>query len=79
MNITQEQMQAAVTAGLVMSDPKSELMVPLKHAGGMLILHQVLASIAQGELIISQAPDPKDREPPMRVSSQDNPDDSDDA
>jgi hypothetical protein len=66
MNISNEQLKAAINSGLVITDPASEVAVPLKHAGGVLILHQVLLAVAKGELTIVQAEgdiDPADLKP----------------
>lgn len=61
MNISSEQMTAAINSGLVITDPASEIAVPLKHAGGVLILHQVLLAVAKGELTITQAQEDLER------------------
>lgn len=51
MELTQKQFNAALTSGLFLSDPeKSETMVPVKLAGGTLILNELLKAISVGKL-----------------------------
>lgn len=50
MNMTNEQVQAAIGAGLALTNPESDTTVPMKHAAGATILHQLLLGIASGQV-----------------------------
>lgn len=52
MNLTIEQVNAAVAAGLAMTNEESDTPVPMKFAAGAVILHQVLLGIASGQLAL---------------------------
>lgn len=69
MNYTKEQVQAAVAAGLAMTNPESQQPVPMCFAAGALILHQLLLSVGNGSLaLVNTAPpkDPKAPNPPAK-------------
>lgn len=55
MNMTKEQVQAALAAGLALTNPESEVSVPMKHAAGATILHQLLLAIASGQVQLNSA------------------------
>ncbi len=61
---TKEQVQAAVGAGLAMTDPKSQQPVPMCFAAGALILHQLLLEVGNGSLAIVGTTPPKDSKKP---------------
>lgn len=63
MQLTNEQVQVAVAAGLAMTDPDSNAVVPMKHASGAIILRQLLLSVAQGQ--VSFAPVVQQEQPPI--------------
>lgn len=68
-NYTKEQVQAAVGAGLAMTNPESQQPVPMCFAAGALILHQLLLEIGNGSLAIvgtTPAKDPKKPNPPAK-------------
>jgi len=51
MELTQNQFNAALASGLFISDPeKSEVLIPVKLAGGVLILNELLHAINAGRL-----------------------------
>ena len=50
MNMSKEQVQAGLAAGLELTNPDSEALVPMKHAAGATILHQLLLAIASGQV-----------------------------
>ena len=68
MNLTKEQVSAGVSAGLALTNPESELMIPVKHATGVLVLHQLLIGIASGKVRLeaasAEAPEPPAAAPP---------------
>lgn len=61
---TSEQLTAAIAAGLALSNPESESVVPVKFAGGVLILHQLLLALGSGRLGIVPVTPPKDPKEP---------------
>jgi len=63
MNMTKEQVQVAVGAGLALTNPESDLLIPVKHAGGVVILHQLLLGIGSGQLVITVAAQPEAPKP----------------
>ena len=63
-NYTKEQVQAAVAAGLAMTNPESQQPVPMCFAAGALILHQLLLNIGNGSFVINHAVPPKDPKAP---------------
>ncbi len=66
---TPVQLQAAIAAGLTLSSPESEAVLPVKLAGGVLILHQLLLALGSGKLgIVPVIPkkDPKAPNPPAK-------------
>lgn len=56
MNLTKEQLNAGVNAGLAITSPDSEMMVPVKHAAGIMVLHQLLIGIASGQVKLEAVP-----------------------
>ncbi len=50
MNMTKEQVQVAIAAGLALTNPESEAPIPMKHASGAVILHQLLLAIGSGQV-----------------------------
>lgn len=63
MNMTKEQVNTAIAAGLALTNPESEAPIPMKHASGAVILHQLLIAIASGQVQLS-AVDPNAKAPP---------------
>lgn len=63
MNMTKEQINAGVAAGLALTNPESDALVPMKHASGAVILHQLLLGIASGQVQLS-AVNPNAGKPP---------------
>jgi len=64
---TSEQLAAAIAAGLALSNPESEQLLPVKLAAGVLILHQLMLSMGSGQIgIVPVKPkeDPKKPNPP---------------
>lgn len=57
MNMTKEQVNAGIAAGLALTNPESDTPIPMKHASGAVILHQLLLGIASGQVQL-QAVDP---------------------
>ncbi len=58
MNMTKEQVQAGIAAGLALTGPESETSIPMKHASGAVILHQLLLAIGSGQVRLETgAPD----------------------
>ncbi len=55
MQLTKEQVQAGIAAGLVMTDPNSDVSVPMKHCAGVLILRELLLSLGGGQLALVSA------------------------
>lgn len=65
MNMTQEQVQAALGAGLALTNPESEAPIPMKHASGAVLLHQLLLAIASGQVALNAVdPNADPRKPP---------------
>lgn len=58
MNMTKEQVQAAIAAGLAITNPESEILLPMKHASGAVILHQLLLAIGSGQVQLNSAEQP---------------------
>lgn len=57
MNLTQEQINAGVSAGLALTNPEEDkIYVPMKHAAGALILRTLMVSLANGELSLQSVP-----------------------
>lgn len=75
MNMTKEQVQAALGAGLALTNPESEAPIPMKHAAGATILHQLLLAIASGQVQLNSAPtdappaDPKAKTPRKKAAA----------
>jgi hypothetical protein len=73
MQLTNEQVQVAVAAGLSLTDPDSNAVVAMRHASGAIILRQLLMSVAQGQLAfaptVQQQPPGKPPAPPTAVPS----------
>jgi len=66
MNMTKEQVQAALGAGLALTNPESEVNIPMKHASGAVILHQLLLGIASGQVQLT-AVDPNAKAPAAKA------------
>lgn len=64
MDYTKGQVQAAVAAGLAMTNPESQQPVPMCFAAGALILHQLLLSVGNGSLALVPTAPPKDPKAP---------------
>ncbi len=57
MKLTQQQLNAALAAGLVLTNPaQSETPLPVKHSAGVLVLYEVLSALATGKLMLIQNP-----------------------
>jgi len=65
MKINKEQVQAALAAGIALTNPESETAIPMKHAAGAVILHQVLLSIASGQTLLQDNTTPEILPDPM--------------
>lgn len=63
MNMTKEQVQAAIGAGLAMTSPESDVPVPMKFASGAVILHQLLLALGSGQIQLTNAEAPPEAEP----------------
>jgi len=50
MQLTNEQVQVGVAAGLALTDPEGDGVVPMKHASGAIILRQLCLAVAQGQV-----------------------------
>lgn len=50
MQLTNEQVQVGVAAGLALTDPDGDGVVPMKHASGAIILRQLCLAVAQGQV-----------------------------
>ena len=75
MNISKEQVESALHAGMAMTDPGDDrVFVAMKHAGGALILRSIMAGLLQGELAIvptmqeENPPAPPAEKPPKRTA-----------
>ena len=64
MNFTLEQVNAAIAAGLSMTNEESDVPVPMKFAAGAVILHQLLLGIASGQLLLRAVELPATDTPP---------------
>ena len=61
MNINYEQLNACFRAALALTDVNNgDIIVPMKHAAGALILNSIAAAILNGELVIAPAEVPED-------------------
>jgi hypothetical protein len=49
-SFTSAQLTAAIAAGLELSNPESDAVISVKFAGGVLILREILLSMASGKL-----------------------------
>jgi len=75
MNLTKEQVQSALAAGLALTNTESETPVPMKHASGALILHQLLIAIGSGQVqLLSQPAKPPSEDPPKDPADEDDDD-----
>lgn len=64
MQLTQKQLNAAVDAGLVITDPEnSPALVPMKHNAGALILNQILVALSAQKIMLSVVPPKEDPNP----------------
>lgn len=52
MDLIKEQVQAGIAAGLALTDPESDIQVPMKHCAGALILRDLLISLGGGALAL---------------------------
>ena len=51
MELTREQVNVGIAAGLALTNPEDDrLYVPMKHAAGSLVLRQLLMSLASGQI-----------------------------
>ena len=64
MNMTKEQVQVAIAAGLALTNPESEAPIPMKHASGAVILHQLLLAIGSGQVRLESATPDQPPKPP---------------
>lgn len=66
MNITKEQVEVGLAAGLALTDPESGINVPIKHAvnGGISILRQLLIAIGSGQLALTPTMQEAPKTPP---------------
>lgn len=68
MNMTKEQIGAAVNAGLELLGPESEIKIPVKMNDSVFLLRQLLIFIAQGRVALTpveRAPSPPAPEAPQ--------------
>lgn len=56
MNLTKQQVEAAINAGLAVTDPTSETLIAMKHAPGLLILRGLLQAIGSGAIALQSVP-----------------------
>ncbi len=76
MNISSEQLNAAMQAAEALTNPKDEkVMVPMRHAAGALILHQLSIAMQNGEFALAPAGQeekpPGDKAPPVKTPGKD--------
>ena len=64
MQITRQQLEVAVAAGLTLTNPESETLVPIKFTKGVEILHQILIGIGSGQLLLRAVEQPATATPP---------------
>ena len=68
MNMTKEQVQVALAAGLYLTNPEGDTPVAMKYAAGATILHQLLLAIGSGQVQLSGGEPPKDgKRPPAKL------------
>lgn len=60
MNMTNEQVQVALAAGLALTNPDGDTVVAMKYAAGATILHQLLLAIGSGQVQLQSAEAPTD-------------------
>lgn len=53
MNMTKEQVQLAVSSGMELLGPDSEVAIPAKLTDGVFFLKQLLISIGQGQIALA--------------------------
>ncbi len=55
MNLTKQQVEVGIAAGLAITDPESGINVPMKHSvnGGVSVLRQLLLAIGSGQLALT--------------------------
>lgn len=64
MQLTQQQLEAALAAGLYLTNPlQGNSNLPGKHWAGGLVLHEILSGIASGQLAIVNSPVQKEEDP----------------
>lgn len=62
MQLNKQQLVAAISAGLALTDPDSDLLeVFRRHASGILLLRAILENVGAGKLVLSPAEDGKER------------------
>ncbi len=69
MELTREQVNVGIAAGLALTNPDDErLYIPMKHCAGALVLRQILLSLAGGQLgltaTMQEGPAPEDEDLP---------------
>lgn len=52
MNLTKEQVTAGIAAGLALTDPASDVKVPMQFCAGTLVLRELLLSLGGGRLAL---------------------------
>ena len=61
MQLNKQQLVAAISAGLALTDPDSDLLgVFRRHASGILLLRAILENVGAGKLVLSPAEDGKE-------------------
>ena len=70
MELTREQVNVGIAAGLALTNPEDDKMyIPMKHCAGALVLRQLLMSLASGQLgltaTMQQGPAPEGEKPPV--------------
>ena len=69
MELTREQVNVGIAAGLALTNPEDDkLYVPMKHCAGALVLRQLLMSLASGQLGLTatmQQEAPAGEKPPV--------------
>lgn len=64
MNISSEQLAAAMIAAVALTNPEDDrCYVPMRHAAGALILHQLAQAMQNGEFALAPAGGKPEEEP----------------
>lgn len=71
MNLTKEQVQAGIAAGLALTDPDGDVQVPMKFCAGTLVLRELLLSLGSGNLAL--VPTMQQNAPPPAVPTKPTP------